>query len=78
MLSIKNIRTLTDTQYLNALDIEDDIVNPLVRAQYTLYDVSAQVDPHYEVDIPEQKEYIVTQIDDMIYQLNEIKNKLEG
>lgn len=76
MLSIKNTRTLdNDDKYFTALEVEDDVVWPLNRAGYEIYDAVAQA---RGVDNAEQKEYIENQINEMIYQLNQIKDKLEG
>jgi hypothetical protein len=77
MLSIKSARSLLPDQYQDAMDVEDEIVVPLNQAHNEVFDAVAALDDR-EVDIREQQEYIRTKVDDMIYQLTQIRDKLEG
>lgn len=78
MRSIRDIRNLpTDDVYLSALEIENEIVWPLGKASDEFYDVTIALETR-TVDIPEQQEYLKAQVDDLIRQLKEIRDKLEG
>lgn len=78
MLSIRNPRSLPDdATYLDALEIENEIVWPLGKASDEISDALIAAEGR-EVDIIEQQEYLKAQVDDLIRQLKEIRDKLEG
>jgi hypothetical protein len=77
MRSIVSIRGMSDEEYLNALDAEEYIANPLDRADLEIEDaISAAQD--CKVDNAEQRAYIRSKVDSMIYRLKTIQHKLEG
>jgi hypothetical protein len=77
MVSIEDIRGMTDEEYLEAIDAEDFVVDPLVKAACEVADALQGVED-YPVDNAEQRRYIRLQIDDMMYELRKIRSRVEG
>lgn len=69
--------SLTDDEYMLAIDVDDQVIWPLSRASNNVYDALSYVE-EMEVDNTDQREYIKTQVADMISKLKEIEDKLEG
>jgi len=77
MLSIEDVHGMPDEEYLDAILVEMDVVDPLVKAARDVEDALVAVDDK-SVDNAEQRAYIRLQIDDMMYELRKIRSRVEG
>lgn len=82
MKSVPDVTGIEDDEYETLLYIEDGVVWPLYRGYQDIVDAVMYLmddgEVRHRVDNPQQREYIRTYVDEMIYQLNRIRDMVEG
>lgn len=73
--TLPNGSGLTDKEYEDAINVDDSIIWPLYRAALEVEDVALYADK--PIDNEDQRVYVRGQVDELIYQLTNIRDTLE-